>query len=124
MYAYAIQIRWRTGRDWQLATSALVLDHSVHVWDVRRPFLPLATFSRHQNVITGIGWTTTDSFFSCGKDGQLLRNRFDSHAIRPLEEVRAAPIAFDARDKLVVAVRKFIYSIYYFSLHQFDICST
>lgn len=40
----------------QVASCALVLDCAVHVWDVRRPHVPLATFAEHRDVTTAIAW--------------------------------------------------------------------
>lgn len=41
---------------YQVASCALVLDCAVHVWDVRRPHVPLATFAEHRDVTTAIAW--------------------------------------------------------------------
>lgn len=33
---------------------SFVVDFDIHVWDVRRPYIPYASFSEHKDVPTGI----------------------------------------------------------------------
>jgi hypothetical protein len=33
-----------------------VIDFSVNVWDVRRPYIPFASFEEHKNVATGTNY--------------------------------------------------------------------
>ncbi|KAG6456470.1 hypothetical protein O3G_MSEX009746 [Manduca sexta] len=49
-------VKWRPQKTHQVASCALVLDCAVHVWDVRRPHVPLATFAEHRDVTTAIAW--------------------------------------------------------------------
>ena len=32
---------------------SLIVDFDIHVWDIRRPYLPYASFSEHKDVVTG-----------------------------------------------------------------------
>lgn len=57
---YAVQcthavslVRWRRDREWQLASGSLVMDFSINIWDIRRPFIPFASFDRHKDLPTG-----------------------------------------------------------------------
>lgn len=50
------RIKWRPYRRYHLASSALVLDTAINVWDVRRPYIPYASFAKHTDVATCIAW--------------------------------------------------------------------
>ncbi|CDW55139.1 WD40 and PAH domain containing protein [Trichuris trichiura] len=47
-------IRWRRGREYHIASGSLVLDFSIHVWDVRRPYVPFVSFEGHTGAVTGL----------------------------------------------------------------------
>lgn len=46
------RIKWRPQRRYHIANCSLLLDHSINVWDVRRPFIPFANFDEHKDVAT------------------------------------------------------------------------
>lgn len=50
------RVKWRPERTYQIASCAMVVDYSIYIWDVRRPFIPYASFNEHSNVTTGIAW--------------------------------------------------------------------
>lgn len=50
------RVKWRPQRKYHLASVALVVDCSVNIWDVRRPYIPFASFNEHKDVTTGIAW--------------------------------------------------------------------
>lgn len=39
-----------------IASCAMVLDYSINIWDVRRPYIPFASFNEHRDVVKGIAW--------------------------------------------------------------------
>lgn len=49
-------IKWRPQRKFHIASCSLVVDCTVNVWDVRRPYIPLAAFNEHKDVVTGMAW--------------------------------------------------------------------
>ncbi len=51
--ASVARIRWRPQRKHQIASCALLLDFSISIWDIRRPFVPCAAFDEHKDVVTG-----------------------------------------------------------------------
>ncbi|VDO48236.1 unnamed protein product [Haemonchus placei] len=57
----------------------LVNDMSVHIWDIRRPFLPFASFEDHSDSVTDMWWSIQDPerIVSCGKDGLLVLHRME-----------------------------------------------
>jgi len=34
---------------------SLLVDFDIHVWDIRRPYIPYASFCEHKDVVTGTG---------------------------------------------------------------------
>lgn len=50
------RVKWRPERTYQIASCAMVVDYSIYIWDVRRPYIPYASFNEHSNVTTGIAW--------------------------------------------------------------------
>ncbi|XP_049873405.1 GATOR complex protein WDR24 [Pectinophora gossypiella] len=74
-------VKWRPQKKYQVASCALVLDCAVHVWDVRRPHVPLATFAEHRDVTTAIAWQQEPhAFLSTSRDCSLYRHRFTEAA--------------------------------------------
>ena len=62
------RIKWRPQRKYHIASCALVLDCSINVWDIRRPYIPFASFNEHKDVPTGIAWRGgPQSFFSTSR---------------------------------------------------------
>ncbi|XGW13453.1 hypothetical protein V3C99_000072 [Haemonchus contortus] len=62
-----------------IASCAVVNDMSVHIWDIRRPFLPFASFEDHSDSVTDMWWSIQDPerIVSCGKDGLLVLHRME-----------------------------------------------
>ena len=59
--ASVARIRWRPQRRHFIASCSFVVDFSVSVWDINRPYVPFASFDRHTDVATGIcGFNTDD----------------------------------------------------------------
>uniref|UniRef100_A0A8R1IE66 GATOR2 complex protein WDR24 n=1 Tax=Caenorhabditis japonica TaxID=281687 RepID=A0A8R1IE66_CAEJA len=88
------RVVWRPDKPYQLATCASVNETTVHVWDVRRPFLPYVTYDEHRDSVTDACWPSNDFdvFMSCGKDGLIVLHNIDSgHA--PINY--ACDVAFD-----------------------------
>jgi len=77
------RIQWRPGEPNQLASSALVIDSRVHVWDLKRPYIPLYSFDTHEDTPTGIIWQDTDNFFSCSKDQFVIKNNVSDGNLHP-----------------------------------------
>lgn len=50
------KVSWCPGNDWHLAScqsSQNNNDHNIHVWDIRRPYLPYSSFNGHKELVTG-----------------------------------------------------------------------
>uniref|UniRef100_A0A1I7W790 GATOR2 complex protein WDR24 n=1 Tax=Heterorhabditis bacteriophora TaxID=37862 RepID=A0A1I7W790_HETBA len=65
---------WDTRRQDKYNFIKVVNDMNVHIWDIRRPFLPYASFEDHRDSVTDVWWSAAhpERFVSCGKDGLLV----------------------------------------------------
>ena len=57
------RIKWRPQRKYHIASCALVVDCSINVWDIRRPYIPFASFNEHKDVPTGVAWRGDPQLF-------------------------------------------------------------
>ncbi|CAK1551402.1 unnamed protein product [Leptosia nina] len=97
-------VKWRPQRKYQVASCALVLDCAVHVWDVRRPNVPLATFAEHRDVTTAIAWQASPHvFLSTSRDCSLYRHKF-SEAAHPVLWASPHGVSVSARGHVAHAV--------------------
>ena len=79
------RVKWRPERMHHIASCALVVDYSIYIWDVRRPYIPYASFNDHTNVTTGIGFkgNDPDTLISASKDSTIVKHAFKD-AFRPV----------------------------------------
>ncbi|XP_068157642.1 GATOR2 complex protein WDR24 [Drosophila tropicalis] len=83
------RVKWRPERTYHIASCALVVDYSIHVWDIRRPFIPFASFNDHTNVTTGIAWQgDSHCLLSTSKDSTIYKHAFKD-ATRPALKANA-----------------------------------
>ncbi|XP_042201012.1 GATOR complex protein WDR24-like [Callorhinchus milii] len=102
------RVAWRPERRHQLATCAVMLDHSVSVWDVRRPCVPLALFAGHRDVATGLAWRRARDphrLLSGSRDGSLYQHSFRD-ARRPDLGGRPGGLSFGPAGELAFALRE------------------
>lgn len=69
------RIAWRPLKNTtELATCAINNDHRVHVWDLKRPYIPVRIMDEHLSSTTGILWKDEDIVWSCSKDMTFVQN--------------------------------------------------
>lgn len=69
------RVRWRPERKFHIASCSLVVDYSIYMWDVRRPFIPYASFNEHTNVTTDIAFQgVPDVLLSTSKDSTIYKH--------------------------------------------------
>jgi len=82
----------------QLASCANLLGKSVHLWDTRRPYLPVARCAGHNDVTTGLAWienragAASTRFLACSKDSTLAMHDI-SRAEKPLQSLRTTALS-------------------------------
>lgn len=63
------RVAWRPNCDDHIATSASLMDNSIHVWDTQRPFIPVASMKGHTDIASGICWMDTPMIIGGGAGG-------------------------------------------------------
>jgi hypothetical protein len=48
------RVVWCPDNNWHVASCFNMTDNSIHIWDIRRPYLPYAAFNDHNQLCTGI----------------------------------------------------------------------
>ena len=94
------KIKWRPGHNFYIASCALVLDNNINIWDIRRPYVPYASFQEHTNAVTGIVWQKeSDVILSCSEDKTIYHHVMED-ADRPLENAPLVALGLSPRGKL------------------------
>jgi WD repeat-containing protein 24 len=84
-------------------SSASLVDNSVHLWDYKDPYIPLASLSGAKDVITGHSWSPVGNvLLTCSKDGYLRSHDFDKHAYEPRKHITTTAISWNVRNQLVL----------------------
>ncbi|XP_056594885.1 GATOR complex protein WDR24 isoform X1 [Triplophysa dalaica] len=106
--ASVARVKWRPERRYHLATCSMMVDHNIYVWDVRRPFIPFATFEEHKDVTTGIVWRHQhDPYYllSGSKDSTLYQHMFKD-ASRPVDRANPEGLCFGLFGDLAFAAKE------------------
>lgn len=110
--ASVARVKWRPEKKFHLATCSMMVDHNIYVWDVRRPFIPFATFEEHKDVTTGIVWRHQhDPHFllSGSKDSTLYQHMFKD-ALRPVDKANPEGLCFGLFGDLAFAAKESLIS--------------
>ncbi|MCP9257510.1 Double-strand break repair protein MRE11A [Dirofilaria immitis] len=99
------RVYWRPMHKYQVTSCSVVSDINIHVWDIRRPFLPFATFDEHRDICSDLAWKENDSevFLSAGKDGLLVMH-FVENAHHPMNHVSDIAVDISPAGTIAVAV--------------------
>ncbi|XP_016327401.1 WD repeat-containing protein 24-like [Sinocyclocheilus anshuiensis] len=111
--ASVARVKWRPERRYHLATCSMMVDHNIYVWDVRRPFIPFATFEEHKDVTTGIVWRHQhDPYYllSGSKDSTLYQHMFKD-ASRPIDRANPEGLCFGLFGDLAFAAKESLMSV-------------
>ncbi|XP_028823018.1 GATOR2 complex protein WDR24 isoform X2 [Denticeps clupeoides] len=106
--ASVARVKWRPERKWHLATCSMMVDHNIYVWDIRRPYIPFATFEEHKDVTTGIVWRHQHDpqvLLSGSKDSTLYQHAFKD-ASRPIDRANPEGLCFGLLGDLAFAAKE------------------
>ncbi|XP_056635992.1 GATOR complex protein WDR24 isoform X2 [Diorhabda sublineata] len=96
-------VKWRPQRKYHIASCALVIDCSINVWDVRRPYIPFAAFNEHRDIASGVQWRgDPDIFLSSGRDSTLYHHSFNN-ASRPAAKANPQGLAVNNNGEIIFA---------------------
>eukprot|EP00095_Tigriopus_kingsejongensis_P009251 maker-scaffold922_size80897-snap-gene-0.17 protein:Tk09251 transcript:maker-scaffold922_size80897-snap-gene-0.17-mRNA-1 annotation:"hypothetical protein D910_02335" len=91
------RVKWRPNHRFHIACSALALDFSVHIWDVRRPWIPLHSFDQHTDVTTDFVFRRdSEALLSTGRDGMVYHHALQD-GIQPMENSNPHALALNLR---------------------------
>lgn len=110
--ASVARVKWRPERKYHIGTCSMMVDHNIYVWDVRRPFIPFATFEEHKDVTTGIVWRHChDPYFllSGSKDSTLYQHIFRD-AKRPIDRANPEGLCYGLFGDLAFAAKESLMS--------------
>ncbi|KAI9229250.1 MAG: WD40-repeat-containing domain protein [Piptocephalis tieghemiana] len=101
-----VRVRWRPGREDELASCALQSDFRIHVWDTMRPFIPKYVIDQHTAPTTCFTWRGSNSLWSCGRDKCFWISERDipGQFSRPLDWLNTTCAAFNAQGDIAFAI--------------------
>ena len=116
------RLEWRPNREDQFATCSVTPDQLVYVWDVRRPYVPFATFDGHHKVVD-LQWRKNDEHTlivadnyeptADEKHGYLIWHRFSTYGdsslpssacpliARPSETFRSSALSLSCEGEII-----------------------
>lgn len=104
------KLKWRPDKDFHIGSCSLVVDFSVYVWDIKRPFVPFAIFGTRKDVTTGLAWKNSAfTFISSCKDGTIYKHRFEVDAYYPAEHYPPIGIDLNPFGDVAFSTTDFIY---------------
>lgn len=100
------KLGWRPTCQYQIACSTPTVDPRIHVWDVRRNYLPQASFCNHQNSIVDFLWRgNSDNLISVARDERLVHANF-STALKTDEIVSLFSLNVTSKGSVYAAMPK------------------
>ncbi|CAB11058.1 GATOR2-SEACAT complex WD repeat subunit Sea2 [Schizosaccharomyces pombe] len=98
-------VRWRPANQQsrgsnQLASSSLVGDTAINVWDITRPYIPYRTVSCHDSIVSTMHWASTELLWSCSKDGIFSQTRVEN-AFNCIDMLPRATSSWSTKNSLV-----------------------
>ncbi|XXQ30378.1 WD domain, G-beta repeat [Plasmodiophora brassicae] len=101
--ASVARVRWRPGFPSHLTTSSTLFDNRVHVWDLHHPFIPIATFSSHCDVVTGFQWLDRGTrIVTCSKDSRVVLANIATDSHCPYSSMRTSCLSWNITGDLAV----------------------
>lgn len=100
------RIAWRPRKNGttELATCAINSDPRVHVWDLKRPYIPARIMDEHLGPTMGILWKDEDILWSCSKDMTFVQNDV-VFAAQPINSLPHAAFSWGPTDDFTFATQ-------------------
>ncbi|KAJ8910391.1 hypothetical protein NQ315_003512 [Exocentrus adspersus] len=94
-------VKWRPQRKYHIASCALVIDCSINIWDVRRPYIPFASFNEHRDIASGVAWRGDPHvFLSSGRDCTVYQHSFND-ALRPASKANPQGVSLNRMGEIL-----------------------
>ena len=99
------KLHWRPQKPHQISSISLMSDFAIHVWDLRRPYVPYSSFTEHTDIPTSFLWRGDPyTILSAGKDNMLYQHAF-ADAKRPALHRNPVGMCFNVKGDLLYAFR-------------------
>ncbi|CAH1984863.1 unnamed protein product [Acanthoscelides obtectus] len=96
-------VKWRPQRKFHITSCALVIDCSINIWDIRRPYIPFASFNEHKDIASRLAFKGDPHvFLSSGRDCTLYQHSFND-ASRPASKANPQGITMNQKGEIVFA---------------------
>lgn len=113
------KLSWRPSKDFHIATTcsiALEMNPTVYVWDIKRSYVPYATFGTRKQLTKqnmdqtcGFAWKNDPNWFvTACKSGTVYQHCFDSDAYYPAEKYKSVAIDFNPSGDVSFALSDFV----------------
>lgn len=114
------RVAWRPTCVTHIATSASLMDNSIHVWDTKKPFIPVASMKGHSDIASGISWMDTpvspnfgqpeipgdweghdywQHMLACSKDGTLKLHSL-AESFKPHQSLPTTALALNSKGQV------------------------
>lgn len=99
-------IDWRPSFKYHIASSGLV-DRHVHVWNLKKPFIPIASFVGHTDGVSHFKWGKGSSMdiISCAKDN-TIRKQTMKNSYKSFEHIRTVCLNWNPDESLLLLADK------------------
>ncbi|XP_060528349.1 GATOR complex protein WDR24 isoform X2 [Cylas formicarius] len=98
-------VKWRPQYKYHIASCAIVIDSSINVWDVRRPYIPFASFNEHRDIASGVAFRGDPNIFlSSGRDSMLYHHSFGD-AQRPASKANLHGLTVNSKGEVTQAIK-------------------
>ncbi|KAF8462527.1 WD40-repeat-containing domain protein [Kalaharituber pfeilii] len=89
----------------ELATCSINIDYRIHLWDLKRPYMPSYVLSEHSNTITGLQFKDEDILFSASKDMALMQHDI-VFGHQPISDLPQVAIAWNSDNEITFAAQR------------------
>jgi WD40 repeat protein len=96
------RIKWRPFHSTQIASCSVLFDNRIHIWDYEAPYMPVASFIGHRDVVTGFVWGSGsgDELISCSKDSTARFFSVSEDAYLPQKHLKVGAVAWDGSNNI------------------------
>ncbi|XP_065918943.1 GATOR2 complex protein WDR24-like [Dysidea avara] len=101
------RVKWRPSHKYHIASCSQILDNMVAVWDIRRSYIPLASFMSHSDDVTAFAWLNDTNILSCSKDGKLIYEGIQD-TIKPAEKATPVGLSISSDDNVAHACGDYV----------------
>eukprot|EP00003_Mantamonas_plastica_P002587 TRINITY_DN1197_c0_g1_i4.p1 TRINITY_DN1197_c0_g1~~TRINITY_DN1197_c0_g1_i4.p1 ORF type:complete len:724 (+),score=210.90 TRINITY_DN1197_c0_g1_i4:452-2623(+) len=95
------RVKWRPNHPYQIASCSWAMDSMIHIWDIQKHFIPLATFTDHKDVASTLLFhkDNDSKLLSSSKDSSMVLNYVDE-AYKPYENINTSSLSWNIHQNI------------------------